>query len=121
MRTTVITDTEDIMEDTGDIMVILIVTTARGPLMPSPPSLLEPAVWCPPPLLSSTTLPPSPPSHTPPTPWPMLDTPPTPSPDMSHTAVFPTLDSPCSLPQPLLLMRPWLPRGRRERLTPRSS
>merc|ERR1712150_209555 len=95
-----VTDTED----TGDIMVILMlmatVTTARGPLMPSPPSLLEPVVWCPPPLLSSTTLPSSPPSHTPPTPWPAMLV--SPSPDMLPTPVFPTLDSPCSLPLPLL-------------------
>merc|ERR1711981_205094 len=47
-----------------------------------------------------------------PTPWPTLDMPPIP---------WPIMDSPCSLLQSLLLRRPWLPRGRRERLTLRSS
>merc|ERR1719266_1304916 len=106
-------------EDTEAIMVTptVMVTMERGLLMPSPPSLLEPAVWCPPPLLSSTTLQPSLPSPTPPTLWPMLDMPPIPW----AMLAFLMLDSPWSLLQLLLLRRPWLPRGRRERLTPRSS
>merc|ERR1711997_1092914 len=95
------TDTED-TEDTEDIMVTLTVTMARGLLMLSPPSLLEPAVWCPPPLLSSTTLQSSLMSPTPPTLWPMLDMPPIP---------WPIMDSPCLLLPLLLLRRPWLPRG----------
>merc|ERR1712241_1297251 len=82
------------------------VTTARGPLMLSPPSSLEPAEWCPPPLLSSTTPPSSLTSLTPPIPWPTLAMPPTP---------WPTMVSPSSLLQ-LLLPKPWLLRGRRERL-----
>merc|ERR1711884_225208 len=88
------------------------VTTARGPLMPSPPSLLEPARCSLPPLLSSTTLLPSL-SHTP-IPSPMLGTPPI------H---WPIMVSPSLLLLLLLqlLMRPSLLRGRRERLTPRSS
>merc|ERR1712001_568242 len=90
------------------LMVTVMVTMARDLLMLSPPSLLEPAVWCPPPLLSSTTLQSSLTSHTPPTLWPMLDTPPIPS---------PITDSPSLLLQSLLLRSPSLPRGRRERLT----
>merc|ERR1719510_2779333 len=58
-------------------------TTARDPLMLSPPCSLEPAVLCPPPLLSSTT----PQSSLP---WP--------------TMVFPSW-----LLLSLLLRRPWLP------------
>merc|ERR1712241_817100 len=85
------------------------VTTARGPLMPSPPSWLDPAEWSLPPLLSSTTLLPSL-SHTP-IPSPMLDTPPI------HWPM--AMVSQSLLLQ--LLRRPSLLRGRRERLTPRSS
>merc|ERR1712241_1327085 len=88
------------------------VTTARGPLMPSPPSWLEPAEWSLPPLLSSTTLLPSL-SHTP-IPSPMLDTPPIHWPIM----VSPSL---LLLLLLLLLMRPSLLRGRRGRLTHSSS
>merc|ERR1719192_2141504 len=82
------------------------VTTARGPLMPSPPSSLEPAEWCPPPPLSSTTHPSSLTWLTPPTPWPTLAMPPTPSPTMVSLSWL----------LQLLLLRPWLLRGRRERL-----
>merc|ERR1719510_2945797 len=89
-----------------------IATTARDPLMLSPPCSLEPAVLCPPPPLSSTTLPSSLTSPTLPTPWPMLATPPTP---------WLTMVSPSWLPLSLLLRRPWLLRGRRERPTLRSS
>merc|ERR1719219_1329089 len=87
-------------------------TTARDPLMLSPPCSLEPAVLCPPPLLSSTTPQSSLTSPTLPIPWPMLATPPTP---------WLTMVSPSWLPLSLLLRRPWLLRGRRERPTLRSS
>merc|ERR1712045_970462 len=93
-------------------MVTVMVTTARGPLMPSPPSWLDPAEWSLPPLLSSTTLLFSRMSPTPPIPSHMLDTPPI------H---WPILVSPFLLLLLLLLMRPSLLRGRRERLTHRSS
>merc|ERR1711974_49554 len=70
-------------------------TTARDPLMLSPLCSLEPAVLCPPPLLSSTTPQSSLPSPTLPIPWPMLATPPTP---------WPTMVFPSWLPLSLLLL-----------------
>merc|ERR1711913_245043 len=106
------TDTDtDITEATTEVtMVTPMHTTARGPLMPSLPSWVEAAECLLPPLLSSTTPLPSLPSPTPPTPLGML------SPMLVSTALSPSL-----LLLLLLLLRPWLLRGRRERLTPRSS
>merc|ERR1712241_896009 len=87
---------------------LLSVTTARDLLMP--PSWLEPPESSLLPLLSSTTPPYSLTSPTPPTLSPMLAT---------LLTLWPIMASQSLLPLPLL-MRPWLLRGGREKLTLRS-
>merc|ERR1711981_1521040 len=98
---------------TLDMKFLVVLSLAVAGCLCAPEADAEPAVLD---GASRVITAPTPPSSltspTPPTPWPMLAMPPIP---------WPTMVSPSWLLQLLLLRRPWLPRGRRGRLTHRSS